>query len=248
MLKLRIVDNYYKSFIESMDLRFKHDKEAQIAARKLRQVKYSSNVLKYLDTLQQLNMKVGMSGVMWRELIMEGLPEFIWDLLPLTQGGGPQEDDALILCIKEHGLNYERRQGEKTLAVSASMSTSTSAGKKRKRSGGGTGATPASEHSSGPPAKKHSTVSHAGTTGGGGKARTPRFTKDEIEIALKGISPTLQEARDKSDLCRRCGLAGHRWMFCLKEISLSSTKKSSKKAKKEAIETSTAVANVSAAK
>ena len=37
-------------------------------------------------------------------------------------------------------------------------------------------------------------------------------------------------------------------MFCLKEISLSSTKKSGKKAKKEASKTSTAVATVSAAK
>ena len=75
--------------------------------------------LKYLDTLQQLNIKVGMSGVMWRELIKEDLPDFILDLLPLTQGGEPQEDDALILCIKEHSLNYERRQGEKKLAASA---------------------------------------------------------------------------------------------------------------------------------
>ena len=37
-------------------------------------------------------------------------------------------------------------------------------------------------------------------------------------------------------------------MFCLKEISLSSTKKSSKKAKKEASEMSTAVATGCAAK
>ena len=37
-------------------------------------------------------------------------------------------------------------------------------------------------------------------------------------------------------------------MFCLKEISLSSMKKSGKKAKTEASETSTAVATVSAAK
>ena len=58
---LQIVDNY-KSFIESMDLRFKHDKEAPIAARKLRQVKYQSDILKYLDTLQQLNMKVGVTA------------------------------------------------------------------------------------------------------------------------------------------------------------------------------------------
>ena len=72
-----------------MDLRFKHDKEAQITVRKCRQVKYTSNILKYLVTLQQLNMKVGMSGVIWRELIKEGLPNFILDLLPLTQGGEP---------------------------------------------------------------------------------------------------------------------------------------------------------------
>ena len=169
-------------------------------------------------------------------------------LLPLTQGGEPQEDDDLILCIKEHGLNYEHRQGEKKLAASALMSASTSAGKKCKHRGGGTGATRASEQSAGPPAKKQLTVNHAGTTGSGGKARTPRFTKDEMEIALKGIQPTIREARDKRDLCRRCGLAGHEWMFCLKEISHSSAKKSGKKAKKEASETSTAVATVSAAK
>ena len=91
---------------------------------------------------------------MWRELIKEGLPDFILDLLPLTQGGEPQEDGALILCIKEHGLNYERRQGEKKLAASASTSSLTSAGKKHKRSGGGIGATPASDQSAGSPAKR----------------------------------------------------------------------------------------------
>ena len=88
MRKLRIVDNY-KSFVESMDLQFRYDKEAQIAAKKLWQVKYQSDILKYLDTLQQLNIKVGMSGVMWGKLIKESLPDFILDLLPLTQGGEP---------------------------------------------------------------------------------------------------------------------------------------------------------------
>ena len=174
-----------------MDLWFRHDKEAQIDARKLRPVKYQSDIPKYLDTLQKLNMKVGMSGVMWRDLSMEGRPNFILDLLPLSLGGQPLEDGAWILCIKEHGLNYERRQGEKKFAASVSTSTSTSAGKKRKRSGGGTGATPASVHSTGLSAKKQSMVSHAGTNGGGGKARTPCFMEDEMEIALKGIQPTL---------------------------------------------------------
>ena len=63
ILKLWIADNY-KLFVECMNLQFKYDKEAHTAARKLRHVKYTSDILKYLDTLQQLNMKVGMSGVM----------------------------------------------------------------------------------------------------------------------------------------------------------------------------------------
>ena len=88
MRKLRIVDNY-KSFVELMDRRFKHEQEAQIAGRKLRQVKYQSDILKHMDTRLQRSMKVGMSGVMWRELIKEGLPYFILDLLPLTQRGEP---------------------------------------------------------------------------------------------------------------------------------------------------------------
>ena len=76
------------------------------------------------------------------------------------------------------------------------MSTSTTAGKKRKLSGGGTVDTHASEHSAGPPTEKQLMVSHAGTIGGGGKARTPHFTKEEMEITLKGVQPTLREARD----------------------------------------------------
>ena len=92
------------------------------------------------------------------------------------------------------------------------------------------------------------TAGHAGNTGSSGKAKTSHFTKEEREIALKRVQPTLREARDKRDLWRRCGLAGHKYMFCLKEISLSSTKKSGQKAKKEASETSTAVVTVCVAK
>ena len=51
MRRVGIVDNY-KSFIESLDLWFKQDNEAQIAVRKLCQLKYSIDILKYLYTLQ----------------------------------------------------------------------------------------------------------------------------------------------------------------------------------------------------
>ena len=73
----------------------------------------------------------------------------------------------------------------------ASTSTLTFSGKKHKRTRVSTGATPASQNSSAPPAKKELTAGHAGNTGGGGKPRIPPFTKDEMEITLQGVQPTL---------------------------------------------------------
>ena len=108
--------------------------------------------------------------------------------------------------------------------------------------------TPGNDNPSAPPAKKQLTAVHARNTDGGRKSRISRFTKDEMETALKRVQSTLQEARYNRDLCQRCGLAGHKWMFCLKEFSLCLTKKSGKKPKKKACETSTAVATVSTAK
>ena len=251
MRELRICDNY-RSFVEAMDLRFKHDKEDQNAARKLRQVTYSGDVMKFLDTLQQLNMKVNMSGVMWQELIKEALPEAILDRLSGHMGGEPQEDDAFVLAVKEHGLAHERRDAEKKQRGSVTQSGTPSGpkGNKRKRGGAGGNAAPATADSSAPAEKKQRT---GGTTvrPAGGKGNPPRFSKEQLDEALKGVQATLRDARFKKKLCQRCGLSNHRWQWCQKEINVSSTTKDKKKAKKAikaAPMTSTAVATVSAIK
>ena len=78
--------------------------------------------------------------------------------------------------------------------------------------------------------------------------RVPRFSKDEMEVTLKGVQLTLRDVRDKRDLCQRNRLAGRKWMFGFKEISLALTKKSGMMANKEASDPTTAVTIVSAAK
>ena len=52
---------------------------------------------------------------------------------------------------------------------------------------------------------------------------SPRFTKEQEEEALAGIPQNLREARRKKGLCDRCGLPKHRWQWCRREISISST-------------------------
>ena len=60
---------------------------------------------------------------------------------------------------------------------------------------------------------------------------SPRFTKEQEEEALAGIPQNLREARRKKGLCDHCGLPKHRWQWCRREISISSTRKMEKKGK-----------------
>ena len=60
---------------------------------------------------------------------------------------------------------------------------------------------------------------------------SPRFTKEQEEEALAGIPQNLQKARRKKGLCDHCSLPKHRWQWCRREISISSTHKTEKKGK-----------------
>ena len=145
-------------------------------------------------------------------------------------------------------MAYERRLEEKKREDKNSGSAPSS-GKnlKRKRGGAGASATPATGTSSSdaPPAKRQST---GDKTAGTGKGNPPRFTKEQMEAALKGVQQTLCEARDRKKLCRRYGITGHRWQWCQKDIVGSSVCKKEKSSKGEPSEASTPAAAVSTAK
>ena len=97
----------------------------------------------------------------------------------------------------------------------ANLNDSTRKGKKRKRGE----ASESQPKDSTPAAKKQQTGKSSGPATGGGKTGTPRFTRDQMEEALKGAQQNLRDACDKKNLCRRCGIAGHRRQWCQKEIS-----------------------------
>ena len=202
------VKDTFKAFVEAMDTRFKNDKEAQLALEKMK-VKYAGDILSYIDNIELLNMKVGSHGLQYRDLIKAGLNTELRDRLSQTQGGEPDEDDALVQAIKERGLACERHLEEKKREDKNSGSAPSS-GKNLKRKRGGAGTAAPATGTSDPPAKKQSTGDKSAGTGNG---NPPRFTKEQMEEALKGVQQTLCDARDRKKLCRRCGIAGHRWQL-----------------------------------
>ena len=83
---------------------------------------------------------------------------------------------------------------------------------------------------------------------GVGKGNPPRFTKEQMEEALKGVQQTRRNARERKKLCLYCGFGGHRWQWWQKDIIISSARKKEKYSQGEPSEASTLAAAVSTAK
>jgi len=220
MKALHLTDNF-ASFCEAMDARFKTDKEDHVNLRKMKKVQYNGDVQAYIDSLEHLNLKVGLSGLAWRDILKNGLPDDISYRLSLTQGGEPQEDDALIIAIREHGLAHERRLDEKK-GKGDNPAPSSSKSKKRKRGDQGSPETPAP--------KKPKETGSGGRSGQGNAPKgsgDPVFAATDREVAHKGIPQTLIDKRMKAEpkQCTRCGYDNHRWMYCRKEAVVSSARK-----------------------
>jgi hypothetical protein len=192
----------------------------------MKKVTYKNDIQAYIDTLEHLNLKVGLSGLAWRDILKNGLPEKIAYRLSLTQGGEPEEDDALVQSIREHGLAHERRVDEEKLSEKPSGNSQPKSNK-RKREKDQSTETPA--------AKKPKETNSGGGSGSGPKPAPkgkgePVFAASEKEAAHKGIPQTLIDKRMKEGSCTHCGYDGHRWMFCRKEAVVSSAKKLKKAA------------------
>ena len=187
-------------------------------------VVYKGSVMSYIDKLVNLNEKANISGRTWRSMHVKGLLHELHKDLAKLQGGKPEEGDALIAAMKEVGLAHEKFLREEKLKKRTTSAPSRKQKGKRKRETEKSNATADEEKA---PSGKKPKKDAAPVTGTG----SPRFTKEQEEDALAGIPQNLREAQRKKGLCDRCGLLKHRWQWCRREFSISSTCKTEKKGK-----------------
>ena len=207
-----------------MNERFKTSPEADAAFAEIATVVYKGSVMSYIDKLVNLNEKANISVRAWRSMLTMGLPPELRKHLAKMQGGKPEEDDALIAAMKEVGLALEQFLREEKLTERTTSAPSRKQKAKRKRETEKSNATADEEKA---PSGKKPKKDAAPVTGTG----SPRFTKEQEEEALVGMPPNLWEARRKKGLYDCCGLPKHRWQWCRREISISSTHKTEKKGK-----------------
>ena len=209
-----------------MDERFKMGHEADAAFAEMATVVYKGSVMSYIDKLVNLNEKANISGRTWRSILTKGLLHELRKDLAKMQGGKPEEDDAWITAMKEVGLAHEQFLREEKLKDSERTTFAPSGKQKGKRKPETEKSNATADEEKTPFGKKHKKDA-APVTGTG----SPRFTKEQEEEAQVGIPQNLWEARHKKGLCDRCGLLKHRWQWCRRENSISSTRKTEKKGK-----------------
>ena len=159
-------------------------------------------------------------------MLTKGLLHELRKDLAKMQGGKPEEDDALIAAMKEVGLAYEKFLREEKLKE---RTTSAPSGKQKGKCKWETEKSNATADEEKAPSGKKPKKDAVPVTGTG----SARFTKEQEEEALAGIPQNLREARRKKGLRDRCGLPKHRWQWCRREISISSTRKTEKKRKEK---------------
>ena len=136
-----------------MSEQYKHDKERDVQFEKLHQLKYDGNIFEYINRIEALNMRVGLSGFGWRKAIKRGLSQELRRQLAQVPGGEPREDDALISKLKVIGYAHEEYLAEEKAmghSVAGVRSNEKAKSKKRKRGD----ATEAADTTSAPAAKK----------------------------------------------------------------------------------------------
>ena len=181
---LNVKDNF-AAFCEAMETRFRTVKEDHVNLRKMKKVTYKNDIQAYIDTLEHLNLKVGLSGLAWRDILKNGLPEKIAYRLSLTQGGEPEEDDALVQSIREHGLAHERRVDEEKLSEKPSGNSQQKSNKRKREK---------TDSTDTPAPKKPKETGSGGRSGQGNAPKgsgDPVFAATDREVAHKGIPQTL---------------------------------------------------------
>ena len=221
----RKIDSW-PAFVSAMDERFKTSYEADAAFAKMATVVYKGSVMSYIDKLVNLTAKANISGRAWRSIYVKSLLHELRKDLAKMQVGKPEEDDALIAAMKEVGLAHEQFLREEKLKEQTTFAPSGKQKGKHKRETEKSNATADEENA---PSGKKPKNDAAPVTGTG----SPRFTKEQEEEALAGIPQNLWEARRTKGLCDHCGLPKHRWQWCRREISISSTRKTEIKVKRK---------------
>lgn len=80
------------------------------AEQAMRALKYEGDILRYINRLQLYNSRVRMTGVSFREMVLDAMPPEILNMIDIRVGAVPEEDDKFMAAIKQAGQIVDARR------------------------------------------------------------------------------------------------------------------------------------------
>ena len=100
----------WEAFRKALEERFKDTLEKRKDESTMRKLRYSGSISNYLAQIDEYNGRVGMTGITFRNMIIEAMPEKIIDMVFNRAGGIPDDDETLLETIKIAGQIVEENQ------------------------------------------------------------------------------------------------------------------------------------------
>jgi hypothetical protein len=191
-------------------------REVQKDERRIRELQYEGDINDYITKLEDLNIRVGVSGPIFRAVIWDAMTPDIKKMVYQAAKGIPQDDDAMIKAVKEAAYIVENIDEEikgpkkKTLEVRESRHTKEAA-------------RPCEVQQKDRKAKDKSSEKKGSSGKKDKKTDKPVIFASGRE-ALQNVpqSEMDKHKKDKAD-CWRCGRSGHKMYECYAKKTIGET-------------------------
>jgi hypothetical protein len=219
-IKSQGLKDNWAAFSSAIETRFMDRREVQKDERRIRELQYEGDIDDYITKLEDLNMRVGASGPMFRAVIWDAMTPDIKKMVYQAAKGIPRDDDAMIEAVKEAAYIVENIDEEikgpkkRTLEVRENRQTKEAARPREAQQKDRKIKDKDSEKkgSSGKKDKK----SDKPAIFASGREALQNVPQSEID----------KHKKDKAD-CWRCGRSGHKMYECYAKKTVGGTELSS---------------------
>jgi len=183
---------------------------------KINHIVYNGDIELYIDKIEIVNTQAGLSGVIWREKLKEGLMRPMKKKLSNVEQL-PEDDVEFVEVLQEVGKNLEDKVKEENCShrkLPESKNPKKAPGSKEVKYHN-------SSHQVNKKTRKKSDKGDRDNKGSSVKKEQRYKMKDD---ATMGVYPNLVEQRFKNNNYLACGKPNHRWFQCQRPIVTTSSR------------------------
>jgi hypothetical protein len=218
------VPDVWASYEQGLKTAFVDQFEAEELVQQMRKLEYKGDIQDYMMRMKFFNSRVGLTGMLWREALLEKIGREMFTRLSLGSVLQPETDADLESRILQIGRGLEQsiRQSKALGLPTPMLYDNRGEGGKKDRKGDKYTPSSATAGPSGTNAGKKDEGKKPERSAMKGSRPKASDTDQKKEVrwknedeACEGVPHDMRDKRGEKGLCKRCGYDNHQWRKCL---------------------------------